>query len=76
LCSLIDDNYIPCPKWGHSDSAWWRNSDGQFSSPKALQLLEDIRRRFESRKSAAGHDFPAPLAAEEKRALLEYLKTL
>ena len=27
-------------------------------------------------KSAAGHDFPAPLAAEEKRALLEYLKTL
>lgn len=27
-------------------------------------------------KSAAGHDFPSVLSAEERRALLEYLKTL
>lgn len=37
------------------------------------------RRWFDTRKpgkSAAGHDFPAALSADEKRAVLEYLKTL
>jgi hypothetical protein len=37
------------------------------------------RRHFDTRKpgkSAAGHDFPAALDAEEKAAVLEYLKTL
>jgi hypothetical protein len=44
------------------------------------RLLPAVRRGyFDTRqpgKSAAGHEFPAPLAEEEKRALLEYLKTL
>ena len=44
------------------------------------RLLPSVRRQyFDTRKpgkSAAGHDFPDALSAEEKAAVLEYLKTL
>jgi hypothetical protein len=46
--------------------------------PKRLQPAER-RRYFDTRvngKSAAGHDYPATLSEDEKRDLLEYLKTL
>jgi cytochrome c553 len=46
----------------------------------AVGLRADERRRwFDTRhagKSAAGHTYPAALSDDEKRALLEYLKTL
>lgn len=51
-----------------------------FSDLPAEKLRSAERRRyFDTRKpgkSAAGHDFAEVLDAEEKRALLEYLKTL
>ena len=44
------------------------------------KLLPSVRRQyFDTRKpgkSAAGHDFPDALSADEKTAVLEYLKTL
>ena len=45
---------------------------GQLSL-KARRRFFDTRRRG---KSASGHDFPDVLGPEEKRAVLEYLKTL
>ena len=41
--------------------------------PAARRGFFDTRRPG---KTAAGHDFPSALAEEEKRAVLEYLKTL
>ena len=42
-------------------------------TPRARRRLFDTRQRG---KSAAGHDFPDVLNEQEKRAVLEYLKTL
>jgi mono/diheme cytochrome c family protein len=48
--------------------------------PEAARNDRQVRRTwFDTRargKSAAGHDFPAALSLEARRALLEYLKTL
>ena len=47
--------------------------------PEAVREAEEKRHYFDTRlpsKSAAGHDFPDELDEEEKRAVLEYLKTL
>lgn len=47
--------------------------------PTAALLSSERREYFDTRrfgKSAAGHDFPDALTPEEKRAVLEYLKTL
>lgn len=47
--------------------------------PKAIQDGSAKREFFDTRqfgKSAAGHEFPSELSDEEKRAVLEYLKTL
>jgi hypothetical protein len=49
------------------------------SLPKEVKDPEQKRTYFETRltgKSAAGHRFPNELSEEEKRAVLEYLKTL
>lgn len=46
--------------------------------PKSLSLAER-RLYFDTRqfgKSASGHDYPAKLSKDERRAVLEYLKTL
>jgi mono/diheme cytochrome c family protein len=47
--------------------------------PTESMSSAERRRHFDTSKpgkSAAGHDYPAVLSEEEKRALLEYLKTL
>ena len=47
--------------------------------PSEPMSSAERRRHFDTSKpgkSAAGHDYPALLSGEEKRALLEYLKTL
>ena len=51
------------------------------SPPNADQISDPLRKRdlFDTTqfgKSAAGHDYPDRLTADEKRAVLEYLKTL
>lgn len=69
----------------------WRRSGDRFDwneiGPQ-IEALDDVpavassaerRQYFDTRefgKSAQGHDFPAALSAEEKSAVLEYLKTL
>jgi mono/diheme cytochrome c family protein len=70
---------------------WRRTEDGYDTQRVGLQVTElpdlpdqsnmpRIRRRFfdtrQFGKSAAGHEFPSALTEEEKRAVLEYLKTL
>jgi hypothetical protein len=48
-------------------------------SPAEIPSSAERRWYFDTRvkgKSAAGHDFPAILSEQEKRAVLEYLKTL
>lgn len=70
---------------------WRRTEDGydtsrvglevrQFEAlPSEARSLAEKRRYFDTRipgKSAAGHTFPELLSESEKRALLEYLKTL
>jgi len=47
--------------------------------PKSVTTKPERRTYFDTRqpgKSASGHDFPAKLSEEERRAVLEYLKTL
>ncbi len=47
--------------------------------PAGAKTPEDRRRYFDTHlkgKSAAGHLFPEELSADEKQAVLEYLKTL
>lgn len=47
--------------------------------PRSVQAPRDRRRYFDTRltgKSAAGHLFPNTLSEEDRRAVLEYLKTL
>ncbi|MGE0607372.1 MAG: cytochrome c [Pirellulales bacterium] len=70
---------------------WLRTEDGynqeqvgleisEFENyPRAAYMAKERRRYFDTRlfgKSATGHDFPNVLSEEEKRAVLEYLKTL
>jgi mono/diheme cytochrome c family protein len=71
---------------------WRRTSDEGYDRQKVgleIETFEDLpagtkshseRRRYfdttKKGKSAAGHTFPDKLSQEEKRALLEYLKTL
>jgi hypothetical protein len=70
---------------------WRRSEDGYDTQRVGLEVTElpDVpaeagtprtrRRFFDTRqfgKSAAGHEFPSALTEEEKRAVLEYLKTL
>ncbi len=72
-------------------AVWLRTEDGydrqrvglevaEFDRlPEDVKSPEDKRRYFNTAlkgKSAAGHDFPDELSADEKRAVLEYLKTL
>jgi RoxA-like, cytochrome c-like len=72
-------------------AVWLRTEDGYDQKrvglevttfealPDDVKLPEDQRRYFDTRisgKSAAGHLFPDELSAQEKRATLEYLKTL
>lgn len=72
-------------------AVWLRTRDGYDQKRVGLEVSEfeklpdtvtrpdDKRRYFESRlsgKSAAGHAFPDELSADEKQAVLEYLKTL
>ncbi len=72
-------------------AVWLRSEDGYdrerlglevatFESlPDTARDAEEKRRYFDARlpgKSAAGHDFPNQLDDAEKRAVLEYLKTL
>jgi hypothetical protein len=47
--------------------------------PHEVTAPDERRRYFDTRmsgKSAAGHNFPDELTEDEKRAVLEYLKTL
>jgi hypothetical protein len=70
---------------------WQRSEDGYDQSRVGLEILafDDVpseartpaqrRRCFDTRafgKSAAGHTFPDELNEDEKRAVMEYLKTL
>ncbi len=70
---------------------WRRTEDGydaqrvglEFSEfdelPSTAETPRKVRRYFDARnpgKSAVGHDFPATLSDAERRAVLEYLKTL
>lgn len=72
-------------------TVWQRTADGYDQNRVGLEVREfakmpdDVknpaarRTYFDSSlfsKSAAGHDFPEQLTAEEKQAVLEYLKTL
>ena len=72
-------------------TVWTRSAEGYDSERVGLEheaLAElpartltrpERRRYFDTRrfgKSAAGHDYPNELSEEEKRAVLEYLKTL
>ena len=72
-------------------TVWLRTEDGYDQRKVGLEITEfdevpsDVRtpaqrrRFFDTRrfgKSAAGHTFPDELGEEEKRAVLEYLKTL
>ena len=76
---------------GDRPAVWRRTPTGYDESRVGLEieardempegkLLPSVRRRyFDTRKpgkSAAGHDFPDALSADEKTAVLEYLKTL
>jgi len=70
----------------------WRRTDTGYDDDRVGLEVEELadlpaeklppaerRRHFDTRKpgkSAAGHDFPDALDAEEKAAVLEYLKTL
>jgi mono/diheme cytochrome c family protein len=70
---------------------WTRSEDGYDQERVGLEVQElteipseasrpaQRRRYFDTRlpgKSAAGHEFPETLSEDEKRAVLEYLKTL
>ena len=47
--------------------------------PSGIRRLDELRKFFNTKrsgKSASGHDYPNRLKADEKRAVLEYLKTL
>ncbi len=70
---------------------WLRTEDGYNQQRVGLEVTElaelpatatsgvERRRYFDTRlagKSAAGHEFPDELSEDEKRALMEYLKTL
>jgi hypothetical protein len=72
-------------------AVWRRTEDGydrerlglevsEFDAvPEDVEITADRRRYFDTRltgKSAAGHEFPDVLTEDEKRAVLEYLKTL
>ncbi len=72
-------------------AVWLRSEDGYDRERGGLEVTtfeklpaevtdpEDKRRYFDTRlkgKSAAGHLFPGELTPEERRAVLEYLKTL
>jgi hypothetical protein len=76
---------------GERPAVWLRSEDGYdrerlglevaaFQTlPDSVKDAEEKRRYFDARlpgKSAAGHDFPNELEDAEKRAVLEYLKTL
>jgi mono/diheme cytochrome c family protein len=76
---------------GKRPTVWRRTPTGYDESRVGLEveerdalpegkLLPSVRRQyFDTRKpgkSAAGHDFPDALSADEKTAVLEYLKTL
>ena len=76
---------------GARPAVWLRSEDGydrqrvglevsEFARrPAEVKLPEDRRRYFETQmkgKSAAGHTFPDELSEDEKRAVLEYLKTI
>lgn len=76
---------------GARPAVWQRSEDGYDQSRVGLEvtaydaLPEDVkdadqkRTYFETRiagKSAAGHRFPDELSPQQKRAVLEYLKTL
>jgi mono/diheme cytochrome c family protein len=76
---------------GERPTVWRRTPTGYDESRVGLEveeldalpegkLLPSVRRQyFDTRKpgkSAAGHDFPDALSADEKTAVLEYLKTL
>lgn len=53
--------------------------DAYDEIPSAIRTAAEKREYFDARrpgKSAQGHDFPNQLDEEEKRAVLEYLKTL
>ncbi|EAQ79880.1 c-type cytochrome [Blastopirellula marina] len=70
----------------------WRRTNGDYDQQRGGLTVEEfstmpagVTRRDEKRtyfdtrkfgKSAAGHDYPDQLSPEEKRAVLEYLKTL
>jgi hypothetical protein len=72
-------------------AVWMRTEDGYDQERAGLEVAEFVRRPQEvtapderrryfdtrmSGKSAAGHNFPDELTEDEKRAVLEYLKTL
>ena len=72
-------------------AVWLRTEDGYDQQRVGLEVVEmdkippetprgaERRRYFNTRlrsKSAAGHEFPEVLSEAEKRAVLEYLKTL
>jgi hypothetical protein len=72
-------------------AVWHRSEDGYDTARVGLELTEfdavpkevksapERRQYFDTRlfgKSAAGHDFAEVLNEEERRAVLEYLKTL
>ena len=76
---------------GERPTVWRRTPTGYDESRVGLEveeldalpdgkLLPSVRRQyFDTRKpgkNAAGHDFPDSLSADEKTAVLEYLKTL
>jgi len=70
--------------WKRTESGYDRSRVGleviEFEQvPSAVQSPAEKREYFNSRlkgKSAAGHNFPETLTENEKRAVLEYLKTL
>lgn len=70
--------------WKRTESGYDRSRVGlevtEFEQvPSAVQSAAEKREYFNSRlkgKSAAGHNFPETLTEDEKRAVLEYLKTL
>ena len=76
---------------GERPAVWLRTEDGydrqriglevsEFDSiPEEVEITADRRRYFDTQltgKSAAGHEFPDVLTEDEKRAVIEYLKTL
>ncbi len=64
---------------GYDDARVGLEVDAFEDVPVDVRRPSERRRYFDTRKpgkSAAGHDFADVLSADEKRALLEYLKTL